>query len=117
MKNNILEICCGSLEDVIAADAGGADRVELNSALYLGGLTPTCATLILAKQQTALPIICMVRPRGAGFCYNESELAVIFLEARELLRHGADGIAFGFLNEDKTINVEQTCKMVKLIIS
>lgn len=115
MKNNILEICCGSLEDVIAADAGGADRVELNSALYLGGLTPTCATLILAKQQTALPIICMVRPRGAGFCYNESELAVIFLEARELLRHGADGIAFGFLNEDKTINVEQTRKMVKLI--
>lgn len=57
----------------------------------------------------------MVRPRGAGFCYNESELAVIFLEARELLRHGADGIAFGFLNEDKTINVEQTRKMVKLI--
>lgn len=115
MKNNLLEICCGSLDDVLAAEAGGADRVELNSALYLGGLTPSTATLILAKQQSSLPIICMVRPRGAGFCYSEKEMEVIFLEARELLRHGADGLAFGFLNEDKTINVEKTSEMIKLI--
>lgn len=115
MKNKVLEICCGSLEDVLAAEAGGAQRVELNSALFLGGLTPSTATLILAKQQSTLPIICMVRPRGAGFCYSEKEMEVIFLEARELLRHGADGLAFGFLNEDKTINVEKTQKMIKLI--
>lgn len=115
MKNKVLEICCGSLEDVLAAEAGGAQRVELNSALFLGGLTPSTATLILAKQQSSLPIICMVRPRGAGFCYSEKEMEVIFLEARELLRHGADGLAFGFLNEDKTINVEKTQEMIKLI--
>lgn len=115
MKNNLLEICCGSLDDVIAAANGGADRVELNSALFMGGLTPTTATLILAKQQTDLPIICMVRPRGAGFCYSEKEMEVIFLEARELLRHGADGLAFGFLNEDKTINVDKTRAMIELI--
>ena len=111
----IVEVCAGSYQDCLAAYRGGAQRAEQNSALSVGGLTPSVAALRRAKQETSLKIICMVRPRGAGFCYNESELAVIFLEARELLRHGADGIAFGFLNEDKTINVEQTCKMVKLI--
>ncbi len=110
-----VEICCGSYEDVLAAQVGGADRVELNSALFLGGLTPSTATLIMAKEAVSLPIVCMVRPRGAGFCYNEHEKAVMFLEAKELLRHGADGIAFGFLNADRTIDEGATREMIELI--
>lgn len=49
---------------------GGAKRIELNSALALGGLTPTIASLELIKNNTDLEVICMVRPRGAGFVYN-----------------------------------------------
>lgn len=112
-----IEICCGSYHDCLMAQKGKADRIELNSALFLGGLTPSIASLKLAKRDVSLPIICMVRPRGAGFCYSEDEVEVIFADAKELLEAGSDGLAFGFLNEDATINVELTKKMVELIKS
>lgn len=111
----ILEICCGSFEDVKAACEHGADRVELNSALYLGGLTPSLASLIHAKEECAIPIVAMVRPRGGGFCYSEDEYKVMYSDAKQLLEHGADGIAFGFLKEDKTIDLERTREMADLI--
>mgnify|MGYP000323276824 CR=1 FL=1 len=72
--DRIIEICCGSYEDANKMlNRGGAKRIELNSALYLGGLTPSIATLELIKKITNLEVICMVRPRGAGFCYSDLE--------------------------------------------
>lgn len=99
------------------AQKGKADRIELNSALFLGGLTPSIASLKLAKRDVSLPIICMVRPRGAGFCYSDDEIEVIFEDAKELLEAGSDGLAFGFLKENAEIDVELTKKMVELIKS
>lgn len=114
---NILEVCCGSFEDVYFAQLGGADRVELNCALSLGGLTPSLASLIKCKKELNIPVICMVRPRGAGFCYRDKDLEVIFEDAKLFLEYGADGLAFGFLNEDFTIDIENTKKMITLIHS
>ncbi|MEG0841960.1 MAG: copper homeostasis protein CutC [Erysipelotrichaceae bacterium] len=113
--NNIVEICCGSYEDVIIAYKAKANRIELNSALALGGLTPSFATLIESKKSVDIPIICMVRNRGAGFNYSQSEKAIMMKDATCLLEQGADGIAFGFLNEDKTIDKEATKAMCNLI--
>ena len=79
------EICCGGYEDALQADRGGARRVELNSALYLGGLTPGLGTLKLTKETTNLTVISMVRPRGGGFCYSEAEYAAMLRDAEELL--------------------------------
>lgn len=110
----IVEICCGSLEDAIAAQAGGAERIELNSALHMGGLTPSIATLLLVKAKTNLKVICMVRERGAGFCYDDWDKQVMFYNAKIMLENGADGLAFGFLNEDKSIDIETTKQMVDL---
>ena len=62
----IVEVCAGSYQDCLAAYRGGAQRAELNSALSVGGLTPSVAALRRAKQETSLKIICMVRPRAAG---------------------------------------------------
>lgn len=73
-----IEICCGSAQDCQAAQRGGADRIELNSALALGGLTPTLANLIEAKKTVTLPIITMVRSRGAGFCMTDAEFEILF---------------------------------------
>lgn len=112
-----VEVCCGSYEDAVSAYIGGADRIELNSALHLGGLTPTTATLKLVKEKVSIPVCCMVRPRGAGFIYSEKEIEVIFAEASELLENGADGIVFGFLNKDFEIDYNLTKKMVNLIHS
>lgn len=111
----IIEICTGSYEDCLNAALGGADRVELNSALSVGGLTPGIATLKRVKRETEPDVICMVRPRAAGFCYCEKEKEMMFEEAKLLLKHGADGIAFGFLKEDGSIDAESTARMIELI--
>lgn len=111
----IVEICCGSYEDALAAYRGGAKRIELNSALSLGGLTPSLGTLKLTKKNTDLKIIAMVRPRGAGFCYSESDFEVMKADAELLLQNGADGIAFGCLNEKGEIEENQTREMTAII--
>lgn len=113
----IIEICCGSYYDALAAYKGGAKRIELNSALYLGGLTPSLAALTLTKANTDLKVICMVRPRGAGFCYNAQDFEVMKEDTKILLEHGADGIAFGCLNEKGNVDVEQTKEIISIIKS
>lgn len=113
----IVEICCGSYYDCLAAFNGGAKRVELNSALHLGGLTPSVGALQLAKAHTDLKIITMVRPRGAGFNYHDADIETMFVDAKCMLENGADGIAFGFLNTDATIQTSNVKKMVELIHS
>lgn len=115
MKRDLFEVCAGSVQDCINAQLGGADRVELNSALHLGGLTPSLAMLKLVKEKTSLKVVCMDRPRAAGFCYDDVEKETMLEDAKILLENGADGISFGFLNSDATINVTETKKMVELI--
>ena len=115
--NRIIEICCGSYDDALASYRGGAKRIELNSALYLGGLTPSLASLILTKKNTDLKVITMVRPRAAGFCYTSEEFETMKLDATLMLENGADGIAFGCLTSDSEIDVKQTKEIVDIIKS
>lgn len=108
------EICCGSYYDAMQAYAGGASRIELNSALHLGGLTPSIASLTRTKQHTNLQVLCMVRIRGAGFCYVDADYKTMKEDARLLLEHGADGIVFGFLNEQAQIDMKKTAEFTQL---
>src|SRR5581483_7355331 len=108
MAEILLEICCGSAEDALEAAAGGADRVELCSALFLGGLTPSLGSLLEVKQKAKLPVIAMNRPRQAGFCYSETEFAVMERDTETLLEHGADGMVFGILKADGSVDVKRT---------
>lgn len=105
----LLEVCCGSVDDAIEAEAGGADRVELNSAIFLGGLTPTLGSLIEARKRLSIPVITMIRPRGAGFCYSEVEIEAMLHDARLAVEHGTDGIVFGILKPDGTVD-EKACE-------
>lgn len=113
--DKIIEICCGSYEDALVAYRAGAKRIELNSALYLGGLTPTLGTLQLVKKNTNLKVIAMVRPRGAGFCYAEADFETMKMDAEILMENGADGIAFGCLDKNGNIHIEQTKEIVGII--
>lgn len=116
MKNVSLEICCGSATDAIAAYQGGASRVELNSDLFHGGLTPSVGTLkVIRRAVPDLKIMCMVRPREGGFCYTDIEFKVMLEDARLLLEAGADGIVFGFLHEDGTIDIDRCKQMLRVI--
>ena len=111
----IVEICCGSYEDALNAYRGGASRIELNSALHLGGLTPSLASLVLTKKHTDLKVITMIRPRGAGFCYSEDEFEVMKADTLLMMEHGADGVAFGCLKEDGSINVKQSQQIIDIV--
>lgn len=113
----MIEVCTGSYQDCIVAYKGGAKRVELNSGLSVGGLTPSLATLKRVKKETDLKVICMVRSRAAGFCYDKDDIEIMMEDAQIFLENGADGIVFGFLNEDGTIQVETTKAMIELIHS
>lgn len=112
----MLEVCCGSYYDALQAYKGGAKRIELNSALHLGGLTPSLAALDLVRQECrGLKVISMVRPRGAGFCYNDEDFKVMEEECRMLISHGSDGIAFGCLKPDATLDVDKNRRMIAMI--
>ena len=114
MAKILLEICCGSAEDAIVASQNGADRVELNSNLFQGGLTPSIGSLKTVKRHTSIPVMAMVRPRAGGFCYTDLEMETARADAAELLRAGADGLVFGFLHEDGTVDEERTRAFVEL---
>lgn len=114
MAKVLLEVCCGSADDAIEAHKAGADRVELNCDLFHGGLTPSLGSLLVAKRETGMKIVAMVRPRGGGFCYTPAEFAAALEDARLLLEHGADGLAFGVLREDGTVDVERTGALARL---
>ena len=114
-KEIVIEICAGSYEDVVAAKAAGAHRVELNSSLFLGGLTPSLGSLLLCKRHVpGMPVIAMVRPRQAGFAYSPLEYDVMKEDARLFLENGADGIVFGFLHDNGVINEERTREFVEI---
>lgn len=114
MRKILMEVCCGSVDDAVQAQKGGADRIELNSCLFHGGLTPSIGTMIVAREQCSLPIMAMIRPRQGGFCYTEAEFRTAMCDAEQMLVHGADGLVFGFLHDDGTLNVERSRELVAL---
>lgn len=117
MEQNVvqIEVCCGGIDDVLTAMREGADRIELNSALALGGLTPSLGVMTRARQLTSLPIMAMVRPRSAGFRYSDEEFETMLCDAKLLVQAGADGIVCGFLMSDGEIDVERCKRMLEAI--
>ncbi len=110
----LIEACCGSAEDVIRAAAGGADRAELNTALELGGLTPSIGALKTAKALCAVPVLVMLRPRPGGFLYGRSEFMTMEADAEALLEAGADGLVFGILREDGAVDRPRCARLASL---
>lgn len=110
-----VEICCDSLEDVIISERAGADRVELNNSMYLGGLTPSIGTIKLVSERCTIPTIVMARPRGAGFCYNEYQFDTMLADIEEMVKYNIAGVAFGCLTEDKEIDIEKNKKIIEIL--
>ncbi|MDX1932095.1 MAG: copper homeostasis protein CutC [Capsulimonadales bacterium] len=107
-----VEIVCQSVADAGNAREGGADRIELCSALALGGLTPTVGLLTAVRNAVPLPIMAMIRPRPGGFVYSSDELDQMATDARLLRENGADGLVFGCLTESRTLDVD-ACRRLR----
>lgn len=107
-----IEIGVASVEDALAARQGSADRLELSMGLALGGLTPSLGMLCEVRRAVDLPLIVMIRPRAGGFCYSAAEFRVMLRDAETAFAHGADGIAFGVLREDGSLDAERCRQLV-----
>lgn len=96
----ILEVCVDSLASARAAVQGGADRLELCGALAIGGLTPYAALLEQIREESAIPIRCLMRPRAGDFLYTREEILQMARQIQHLRRAGADGFVIGCLTAD-----------------
>ncbi len=110
----LFEVCVDSVESAMAAEEGGARRVELCSDLIEGGLTPSHGTIRVTRERLRIGIMAMVRPRGGDFCYTDAEFTVMredLVAARSL---GVNGLVFGLLNPDGTVDRGRTAELIAL---
>lgn len=103
-----LEIAVESVDGALIAQKNGADRLELCSALELGGLTPSFGLMCEIKKHISIPVFALIRPRSGDFLYSETEFETIVNDVLEAKKQGLDGVVIGFLNADGTIDVERT---------
>ena len=102
----ILEVCVDSYASAMAAIAGGADRLELCSALAVGGLTPSPALLRQIREISSIPVRCLMRTRGGDFLYTKEEIRQMSMEIRLLKQEGADGFVLGCLTADGDLDTD-----------
>jgi copper homeostasis protein len=115
MTDGILfEACVDSPEAAIAAQTGGADRVELCASLLEGCLTPSAGSIQLAKQHLEIGLQVMIRPRGGDFCYTDIEFQIMKLDIEVAKKMGADGVVLGILKPDGSVDKERTNVLVEL---
>ncbi len=110
----IIEICLEDVSSVLAAQKGGADRIELCSDLFEGGLTPSIGTVRYAMEVSSIPINCMLRPRGGDFCYSEVEFQVMKEDVRAFKEAGVNGVVFGILTPDGKVDMERSREIIEL---
>ena len=103
---SILEVCVDSYASAMAAISGGADRLELCSALAMGGLTPSPALLRQIREVSSIPVRCLMRPRGGDFLYTSEEIRQMATEIPMLRAEGADGFVIGCLNPDGYLDTD-----------
>lgn len=108
----VTEVCVESIEAVQAAQAGGADRVELCAGLSEGGLTPSLGTVRGALAITRVPVHVIVRPRGGNFSYSESEFSSMLDDVQILKEAGVQGVVIGCLTPEATVDVPRTQALV-----
>lgn len=103
----LIEACVDSVASALAAEKGGAGRLELCDALHDGGTTPSAGMISAVKAAVRIPVFAIVRPRGGGFVYTYEEVAVMRLDIEAARMLGADGIVAGTLTSDARVDEEQ----------
>lgn len=108
----LVEACVDSVASAIAAERGGAGRLELCDNLFDGGTTPSAGMIDAVKEHVRIPVFVIVRPRGGGFVYSGDELDVMRRDIEIASRFSADGVVLGALTIDGRVDVERTRELV-----
>ncbi len=109
----IVEAAVESLDDALAAVAGGADRLELCANLNAGGTTPSAALIAAVREKVELPVLVMIRPRGGDFFYSDDELSRMYEDIAMARGLGASGVVFGVLDTFERLDLERTAALVE----
>jgi len=110
----LLEISIEALESALAAERGGADRIELCGDLSLGGVTPGADLMRTTRAQVRIPIFSMVRPRAGDFVYSTAEFAEMKRSVVGAKEAGMDGVVLGVLTKEHRVDVERTRELTEL---
>jgi len=109
-----VDICVDSLESAIAAERGGARRVELCSDLLEGGITPSAGLIATARKKISIGLHVMIRPRGGDFFYSDDEFDIMRRDVLMAKQLGADGVVFGILDLEANMDIQRTSTLVDL---
>lgn len=109
-----VEVCVDSVDTAMAAQAAGADRVELCANLLEGGTTPSAGVIALARRKIEIKLHVMIRPRGGDFCYEADEVRVMENDITMAKQLGADGVVFGILDPDGSIDATRMRGLLEL---
>ena len=99
-----LEVIATCMDDALTAEANGADRLELITAITEGGLTPGIGLVEQVAKMVNIPVFVMVRPHSRSFCYSEYDIATMAAEIRQIAASGAAGVVLGALTPEGTID-------------
>ena len=109
-----LEVCANSVTSAIAAQVGGASRVELCENLNNGGTTASFGQILLARKMLHIKLYALIRPRSGDFLYNDIEFETMMADVRSCIEAGCDGIVAGILKADGNIDKERNGELVRL---
>ncbi|MBZ9633867.1 copper homeostasis protein CutC [Clostridium sp. FP1] len=110
----ILEVCVDSVESAMEAVKGGANRLELCSALIIGGTTPNINLFKLIKEKTNIEMNILIRPRYGDFCYTEDEFEIMKRDIKIFKKAGASGVVIGMLKPDGTLEIDRMKELIAL---
>ena len=110
----IIEFCAESYEYAMKAEKAGADRIELCKDLYLDGLTPDYKSAKRTIDTLNIPVFVLIRPRKGDFMYSDEEFELMKQDILKFKEMGCKGIVSGVLNDDNSIDIKRTKKLVEL---
>lgn len=111
---SILEIAVFNITSALLAAKAGADRIELCDNAYDGGTTTSYGTLKTIREKISIPVFPIIRPHGGDFLYNDEEFEVMKKDVLLCKELGFDGVVIGLLNDDGTIDIKRTARLVDL---
>jgi copper homeostasis protein len=112
-KKYLLEISVETLEGAMAAERGGADRIELCAELAVGGTTPSAGLMVETRANVAIPIFAMIRPRAGNFVYSDEEFAVMRASIKLAKQLQMEGVVLGILTAERRVDVERTRELME----
>jgi len=113
MPRRLLEIASNSVASALAAQHGGADRIELFDNLAEGGTTPSFGSIALARERLTIPLFVLIRARPGDFLYSADEAQIMLRDIENCRQLGCDGVVIGALDADGGIDIELCRQLVR----